>query len=69
MAKRYHDHGNSYKGEHLIEAGLQFRGLVYYHRGRKHGGTQVDMVLERQLKVLPLDHQAAGREGDPLGVA
>jgi hypothetical protein len=31
---RYHDHGNSYKGMHLIGAGLQFRGLVHYcHRG------------------------------------
>ena len=32
--KRHHDHGNSYKRKHLIGAGLQFRGLVHYHRGR-----------------------------------
>ena len=23
------------------------RGLDYYHQGRKHGGTQEDMVLEK----------------------
>jgi hypothetical protein len=46
-AKRHH--GNSYKGKHLIGAGLQFRGLVYYHHGRKHGGVQADMVLEKLL--------------------
>ena len=45
--KRHHDHGNSYKGKHFIGAGLQFRGLVHYHHGRKHGGMQVDIVLER----------------------
>ena len=47
--KRHHDHDNSYKGKHLIGAGLQFRGLVYYHHGRKHGGVQADMVLEKLL--------------------
>lgn len=30
--KRHHDHSNSYKGKHLIGAGLQFEGLVHcYH--------------------------------------
>ena len=49
--KRHHDHGNSYKGKHLTEvAAYSFRGLVYYHHGREHGGweygsMQVDMVL------------------------
>jgi hypothetical protein len=33
--KRHHDHGNSYKGKHLIGAGLRFRGLVHYHHGEK----------------------------------
>jgi hypothetical protein len=32
-----HDHDNSYTGKHLIDAGLQFRGLVHYPHGRKHG--------------------------------
>ena len=45
--KRSHDHGNSYKGKHVIGASLEFRGLVYYHHGWKHGGAdQADMVLE-----------------------
>ena len=43
--KRHHDHSNSYK--EFIGAGLQFRGLVHYHHGRKHGGTQADVVLEK----------------------
>jgi hypothetical protein len=50
--KRHHHHGNSYKGKHLIGAGLQFRGLVHYHHGGKHGDMQGDVVLERQLRVL-----------------
>ena len=41
-----------------------FRGLVYYHHGRKHGDTQAGMVLEKQLRVLHPDPQAAGREKD-----
>jgi hypothetical protein len=24
---------------------LQFRGLIHYHHGRKHGGMQTDMML------------------------
>ena len=45
--KRYHDHGNCYKGKHLIGAGLQFGGLVHYHNGEKHDSVQADMVVER----------------------
>jgi hypothetical protein len=45
--KRYHDHGNSYNEKHLIGGGrLYFRCVVHYHHGRKHSGTQADMVLE-----------------------
>jgi hypothetical protein len=36
--------------KHLIGAALQFRGLVHYHHGRKHGGMQADMVLEKELE-------------------
>ena len=53
--KRHRDQDNSYKGECLIRAGLQFRGLVHYHHGRKHGSVQADMVLEKELRVLHLD--------------
>jgi hypothetical protein len=44
---RYHDCDNSYKGKHLIGAGLQFKGSVNYRHGRKHGGIQADMDMER----------------------
>jgi hypothetical protein len=37
--KKHHDHNNFYKGKHLIQAGLQFRSLVYYCYGIKHGNT------------------------------
>ena len=36
--KRHHGHDNSYKGKLLIEAGLQFRGLILYHHGGWHVG-------------------------------
>jgi hypothetical protein len=39
-----------------------FRGSVHYHHGGKHGSMQLDMVLEKELRVLYLDPQAA--EGD-----
>jgi hypothetical protein len=46
---KHHDHSNSYKGKHLTGGGLQFRGFVLYHCGRKHGGMQADLTLEREL--------------------
>ena len=52
--KRHNDHGNSYKGKYLSGAGL------HYCHGGKHGGMQADMVLEKDLRVLHLDLQAAG---------
>ena len=66
--KKHHDHGNSYKGKHLIGAGLQFRDLVHYHHGGKHGSMQADMVLEKELRVLHIDLQAIG-EAVTLGLA
>ena len=33
-------------------AGLQVRGLVHYHHGRKHGGTQAEDVLERYAQLI-----------------
>ena len=56
--KRHHDHDNSYKRKHLIGAGLQFRGLVHYHNGRKRGSVQANMVLEKKQLVLHLDPKA-----------
>ena len=49
--KSHHDYGNSYKGNHLIGAGLQFSGLVHYPHGGKHSGTQADVVLEKEIDV------------------
>ena len=51
--KRHHDQGNSYKGKHLVEVGLQvqsFSSIIM-------GGSMADMVLEEQ-RVLHLDLQA-----------
>jgi hypothetical protein len=53
IANRHCDHGNSYKGKHLIGTDLQFRGFVC----RKHDGMQADMLLKRQLRALHLDWQ------------
>ena len=64
--KRDHDHNNIYKDKHLLGSGLEFRSLVCCQHGRKHGSMQVDMVLERKLRVLHLDLQTAGRDSEPL---
>jgi hypothetical protein len=45
--KRHGSHSNSYKVKHLMKETLQFRGLIHYQQGRKHGSTQADMMLER----------------------
>lgn len=55
--KRHHELGNSYKGKHSIG-----RGLVHYHHSKIHGNMQDDIVLEKGLRVIHLDWQAA--EGD-----
>ena len=55
--KRHHDHSNSYKGKHLIGAGLQFRVLVHYCHGRKHSCTRADMMLEKEMRIFYLDPQ------------
>jgi hypothetical protein len=47
----------------------RFRGLVYYHHGRKHSGMQADMVLDKELKVLYLDSQAAGNRPSGPGLS
>lgn len=55
-------HSNSYK-KYLIGLVYSFRSLVNYNHGGKHGGIQVDMVLEK-LQVLHLDVYAEGRQKD-----
>jgi hypothetical protein len=63
--KIHRDHGNSYKGQHLIEA-YSFRGSVHDHHGGKHGSGQADMVQE-ELRVLHLDPWAARGTGFLMG--
>lgn len=50
--KRHHDQSNSYEGQYLTGAGLE---------GRKHGRMQVDMMLEKELKVQHLGMKAVRR--------
>ena len=56
------------KTKYLVRVGLQFRGLVHYHHGGKHGGMQADIVLEKELKVQFLDPQIAGKEDELLAL-
>jgi hypothetical protein len=44
-----------------ISLGLvySFRGSVHYHHGRKHGGVQADILLEKELRVLHFDPKVA----------
>ena len=65
VVKRHHDHSTSDKEKHLIGAGLQFRGLVHYHHGKRYGGMQAHTVLEKELGVLQLDLQEAKRNSEP----
>ena len=64
-SKKHHDQSNSYKGKHLVGAGLQFRGSVHYYHGGKHGIMQADVVLEKELRVLHLDSKETGRDWPP----
>ena len=67
--KSHHDHVSSYKGKHLIGTGLQFRGSVIIMVGHMVAHRQAWMMLEKELRVLHLDPQAAGRDSEPLGLA
>jgi hypothetical protein len=65
--KKHYDHRNSSKGNDLTMAGVP--GLVHYLAGRKHGSTQADVVLERELRDLHLECVCvwgAGSDCEPL---
>jgi hypothetical protein len=49
---RHHDQGNSYKGQHLIRAGLQVQRFSPLSR-QEHSSIQPGIVLE-ELRVLYL---------------
>lgn len=44
-----------------LKLAFSLGGLVYYQSDRKHGGTQADVVLEKQLSFQHPDLQASGR--------
>ena len=44
---------------------FSFRGLVHCRHVEKRGGMQKDMVLEKDLRVLYLDLQAAEGDSEP----
>jgi hypothetical protein len=49
-----------------VELAYTFRGFIHYHHGEKPGVRQADMMLEKELRVLHLDLQAAGSNNDIL---
>ena len=53
--KRHHDLSNSYKGQHLIEAGLPVQRFSPLSSCGKHGRIQGDMVLDQEPRVPHLD--------------
>jgi hypothetical protein len=57
---RHHDHGNSYKGQHLTEAGLQVQRFSPLSSRWEHGSIWAGMVQE-ELRVLHLHLKAASR--------
>jgi hypothetical protein len=48
-----------------LELGYSFKGLAHCCHGKKHGSRQADMMLEKELRVLHLDPQAAERDCVP----
>jgi hypothetical protein len=57
---RHHDQGNSYKGQHLIGAGLQVQRFSPLSSRLGHGSMQAGMV-QAELRVLHLHLKAASR--------
>jgi hypothetical protein len=60
--KRHHNQGNSYKGKHLIRADLQVLRFSPLSSRQDDGSIQADMVLEKELRVLPLNPRHPGEE-------
>ena len=42
-----------------------FRGLTHRHYDRKHGGKEVEIMLEKELRILHLHLKASGRDYVP----
>jgi len=47
-----------------LRLAYRFRGLVHYYHGREHDSMPIEMVLEKELRVLYLDLKAARRRLD-----
>ena len=56
--KRHHDQGDSYKGQHLVGAGLQVQSFSPLSSRWEHGSFKESLALE-ELRVLHLDLTAA----------
>jgi hypothetical protein len=61
--KRHHNLETSHKEK--LGLAYSFRSLVHYCCSGKHGSMQAKVVLEKELRVLHLDPQAAGGECEP----
>lgn len=35
----------------ILKLAYNFRGLVYYCQGQEHGGSELDIGLEKELRV------------------
>jgi hypothetical protein len=57
---KHHDQNNSYKGQHLIGAGLWVQRFSSLSSRWEHGSIQTDMGLE-ELRVLHLHPKADRR--------
>lgn len=62
--KRHHEQHNYYKRKHLIGGSVFiFRGLVYFHHGREHGGMQADTGAVAESYILMCKQRGGeGRE-------
>ena len=58
--KRHHDQYKSYKGQHLIGAGLQVQRFSSLSSREEYGSVQAGIVQE-ELRVLHLHLKAASR--------
>jgi hypothetical protein len=64
--KRDHDQSNSYKGQHLIGAGLQVQRFSPLSSRQEHGSIQADVRLE-ELKILHLNPRWTREDWLPQG--
>jgi hypothetical protein len=59
--ERHHDQGNSYKGQHLVGAGLKVQRFSPLSSWQEAWQCPADMALEKEQRVLHLDLKATRR--------